>query len=161
MSRKYKFRNPEGMYFITFSVIRWIDVFTRNVYREILLDSFKYCQKKKGLIIYAYVIMTNHVHMIVSAKDGYFLENIMRDMKKFTSMEIIKAIRENPAESREKWMLQAFEEEGKRNSNNIRYQFWQQDNHPIELTDNKMIDQKLDYIHNNPVEQGFVMRQED
>lgn len=161
MSRKYKFKNPEGIYFISYSVIRWIDVFTRNLYRDILLDSFLFCQQKKGLRIHAYVIMTNHAHMIISTAEGNFLENTMRDLKKFTSSEIIKAIKYNPKESRKEWLLQAFAEEGKKNSNNIKNQFWQQDNHPIELFNHKMIVQKIDYIHNNPVKAGFVSRPED
>lgn len=156
MSRKYKFSNPEGMYFITFAVIRWIDVFTRNIYRDILIDSIRHCQEKKGLRLHAFVIMTNHIHLIASASEGFFLENIMRDMKKYTSFNIINSIINNPIESRKEWLIKAFEKEGIRNPNNVRYQFWQQDNHPIELTDNKMIDQKLDYIHNNPVDAGFV-----
>jgi putative transposase len=161
MSSKYKFHNPEGIYFVTFAVVRWIDVFTRNRYREILLESFRYCQKEKGLRIHAWVIMTNHVHMIVSAAKGFLLENIMRDLKKYTSSQIIKTIRENNTESRKEWLLKAFEEEGEKNSNNTVYQFWQQDNHPVELIGNKMMDQKLEYIHNNPVEQGFVNKAED
>ncbi|MBC8486066.1 MAG: transposase [Bacteroidetes bacterium] len=161
MSRKYKFRNPDGIYFVTYSVVRWIDVFTRNIYRNILLDSFIYCQRKKGLKIHAYVIMTNHVHIIISAEEGFYLENIMRDLKKFTSTEIIKTIKTNSLESRKEWLLKAFEEEGKKNSNNTMFQFWQQDNHPIELINNKMIDQKLEYLHNNPVEAGFVENPED
>ena len=76
----------------------------------------------------------------------------MRDLKKYTSSQIIKAIKENNTESRNEWLLMAFKEEGERNSNNMIYQFWQQDNHPIELFNNKMMDQKLDYIHNNPIE---------
>ena len=67
----------------------------------------------------------------------------------------------NPKESRKEWLLQAFAEEGKKNSNNTSNQFWQQDNHPIELYDNKMIEQKLNYLHNNPVESGFVIKPED
>lgn len=149
------------MYFITFSVVHWIDVFTRNIYREILLNSFKFCQQNKGLRIHAFVIMTNHVHMIVSAKEGCFLENIMRDLKKFTSSEIIKAIKNNSIESRKEWMLIAFQKAGNNNANNTNFQFWQQDNHPIELTNNYLIDQKLDYTHNNPVMQGFVLKAED
>jgi putative transposase len=156
MSHKYKFHDPEGLYFITFTVIRWLDVFTRNIYREILINSLKFCQQNKGLNLHAYVIMTNHVHLIASSKEGFYLENILRDLKKFTSVNIINSIKSNPSESRQDWLLNAFEEEGQRNSNNVRYQFWQQDNHPVELTDNKMIDQKLDYIHNNPVVAGFV-----
>lgn len=161
MSRKYKFYNPKGVYYITFAVVRWIDVFTRNIYRKMLIDSFRYCQNSKGLTIHAYVIMTNHIHMIVSAADGKLLENVMRDMKKFTSSQLIKSIQENDFESRKEWMIKAFMDEGMKNSNNTKFQFWQQDNHPIELTDNEMKDQKLDYIHQNPVKHGFVMKAED
>ena len=161
MSRKYKFYDPEGLYFITFSVVKWVDVFTRDKYREILLDSFRYCQKEKGLVIHAYVIMTNHLHLIISRKGKHLLENIMRDMKKFTSGMLINAIKNNPSESRKEWMIEIFREAGRKNSNNTVYQFWQQDNHPIELTSNSMMEQKLNYIHDNPVEQGFVKKAED
>lgn len=161
MSRKYKFHNPDGTYFVTFAVVRWVDVFTRDIYREIILDSLKYCQKEKGLQLHAYVIMTNHLHLIISRKGGSLLENIMRDFKKFTSVEMIKAIKKNSYESRKGWMIDIFEAEGRKNSNNKFYQFWQQDNHPIELTNNKIMEQKLDYLHNNPVKRGFVKKAED
>jgi len=161
MSIKYKFRNPEGIYFVSFAVVNWLDVFTRNIYREILCESFSFCQVKKGLNIYAYVIMPNHVHMIMSRTGEIQPESIMRDLKKFTSNEIIHSIINNPRESRKEWMLKMFEEEGKNNSNNTKYQFWQQDNHPIELVTNEMQNQRLNYVHNNPVEAGFVHRPED
>ena len=161
MSNRYKFWNPDGIYFISFSVVQWADVFVRNLYKDILVDSIIHCQKEKGLVVHAYVIMTSHVHMIISKNASWSLEDIMRDMKKFTSFKIIGAIMENPQESRKEWLLKIFEENGKRNSNNTNYQFWQQDNHPVELTDNNMIDQRLDYLHNNPVEAGFVRLPED
>ncbi len=85
MSGKYKFHNPDATYFVTFAIVRWVDVFTRDIYREIILDSLRYCQKEKGLIIHAYVIMTNHLHLIISREEDNLLENIMRDFKKFTS----------------------------------------------------------------------------
>ena len=160
MSIKYKFRNPDGIYFVTFAVVQWIDVFTRNSYRELFLESLKHCQDNKGLRIHAYVIMTNHVHLIISST-GEPLEHIMRDLKKFTSVWLIKTIRENSSESRKEWLLKAFRKAGSRNPNNKVYQFWRQDNHPIEIRSNKMFDQKLNYIHNNPVEQGFVTNAED
>ena len=156
MSSKYKFYNPDGIYFVTFAVVRWVDVFTRDIYREIILDSLRYCQRNKGLILHAYVIMTNHLHLIISRGGDLLLENVMRDFKKFTSSQLIKAIKENPQESRKEWMLEIFATEGRKNPNNRFYQFWQQNNHPIELITNKMMDQKLDYLHNNPVVQGFV-----
>jgi putative transposase len=160
MSRKYKFLNPEGMYFISFAVVYWIDVFVRNDYKNILIESWKHCQKEKGLIINAWVIMTSHVHMIIGSK-GNKLEDIVRDMKSFTSGRLRKSIAENMLESRREWMLWMIERAGKKNSNNSGFQFWQQHNQPIELYDNNIMEQKLDYLHNNPVEEGFVDKPED
>ena len=80
----------------------------------------------------------------------------MRDFKKFTSKDIINAIRENPQESRKDWLLWMFEKAGKKNSNVEKSQFWQQNNQPIEIWSLKVFEQKLNYIHNNPVETGFV-----
>lgn len=157
MSTKYKFNNPEGIYFVTFAVVEWIDVFTRQFYKDILLDSFRHCIKEKGLAVHGYVIMSNHVHLIISSKGEQNLSAIMRDMKKFSSVKIIQEIIENPQESRKRWMLRLLADAGEANSNNINYQFWQQDNHPIELHPNSnLFAQKLDYIHQNPVKAGWV-----
>ena len=161
MSSKYKFHTPDAIYFVTFSVINWIDVFTRNGYKDILIDSIKHCQKEKGLVVHAWVIMTNHVHMIISKNGTCVLPDIMRDLKKFTAYKITGAIMENSQESRREWMFNLFKRAGERNSNNTNWQFWQQDNHPVELTDARMQEQKLNYIHENPVRAGFVYNPED
>ena len=108
MSRNYKFYNPEGIYFVSFAVKEWIDIFTRNEYKDVIVDSLTFCQKNKGLELFAWCIMTNHVHLIIRAKKGYALQDIMRDFKKFTSKKIITAIKENPQESRKKWLLEKF-----------------------------------------------------
>jgi putative transposase len=155
MSRNYKFHNQEKPYFITFSVINWIDVFTRIEYREILLDSIRYCMANKGLEVYAWVIMSNHVHMIIGTQ-SLPMQGIIRDLKKHTSKEIVKAITANIQESRRAWMIWMFEQEGRKNPNNEVHQFWQQDSHPIELFSNEVMQQKLDYIHDNPVKAGWV-----
>lgn len=84
MSTKYKFKNQEQLHFVTFAVVNWIDLFIRNEYKTILLDSWQYCQKYKGLEIFGWCIMTSHVHMIIGSH-GDKLEDIMRDMKKHTS----------------------------------------------------------------------------
>lgn len=160
MSRKYKFHNPDGLYFISYATVYWIDVFIRNEYKNVLIESWKYCQQNKGLNIHAWVIMSSHVHMIISSATNKH-EDIVRDMKSYTANQLKLAIAENPQESRKGWMMWMFERAGKKNSNNKNYQFWQQHNKPIELTDNKIMQQKLDYIHNNPVEEGFVYRPED
>ena len=155
MSRNYKFRDQEKPYFISFATVYWIDVFIRSVYKDLIVESMNYCIKEKDLIIYAWVIMSSHVHMIIGTK-GEKMENIIRDFKKYTSKAIIQAIAENIQESRREWMLWMFKRAGEKNSNNKNYQFWQQHNKPIELYDNKIMEQKLDYLHNNPVAEGYV-----
>jgi len=104
--------------------------------------------------------MTNHIHLIIgSQKDP--LAGIMRDLKKFTSSKILKAIEGNIQESRREWLLWMFERAGKRNVNNKKYQFWQQHNQPIELNSPEIAQQKLDYLHQNPVEAGFSSEPEE
>ena len=162
MSTKYKFADPEGIYFVTFAVVEWVDVFTRQVYRDILIESFRHCIREKGLAIHGYVIMSNHVHLIISSKGKQSLSAIMRDMKKFSSIKIIQEIIGNLSESRRDWMLRIFADAGKANGNNTHYQFWEQENHPIELHPNSnLFSQKLEYIHQNPVKAGLVAEAAD
>lgn len=161
MGRKYQFLSPESPYFVTFTVIFWIDIFTRRVYRDIVLDSFKFCQQNKGLVIHAWVIMSNHIHMIISRNDKYLLQEIVRDFKKYTARNIIEEIENSEEESRKKWLLWMMAAAGRRNSRNETYQFWQQHNKPIELYSAPVIEQKLDYIHQNPVKAGIVLSAEE
>ncbi len=160
MSRNYKFWDQNRLHFISFSVVNWIDALTRPQYKDIIVESAKYCIKNKGLEIYAWCIMTNHVHMIIGTNKNK-MENIVRDLKRHTSKKILDAIETNQQESRKDWMLWMFERAGKRNPNNQKYQFWQQNNQPIELSTNEMMDQKLNYIHENPVKEGLVAKPED
>jgi putative transposase len=99
--------------------------------------------------------------MIIGRHGTESLEGIIRDIKKFTSVKIIEAIRNNSQESRRELFLWLFERAGKANSNNTNSQFWQQHNHPIELSTDEMLQQRMDYIHNNPVVSGFVLSPED
>lgn len=104
--------------------------------------------------------MSNHVHLVVSAKNND-TSDILRDFKKFTGKQIIKAITENEQESRRDWMLRIFSTAGATNSRNTAYQFWRQDNQPKELFSEKFTEQKLNYIHNNPVDAGIVEKAEE
>ena len=153
MSSNYKFHDQERPYFVTFTVVRWIDVFTRRAYKGIIVESLKYCIANKGLQLYAWVIMSNHVHLIMGTNNKP-MQDILRDVKRHTSKSILNAISENIQESRRDWMLWFFEREGKRNPNNEQYQFWHQGSHPIELWSNEVMNQKLEYLHNNPVTAG-------
>jgi REP element-mobilizing transposase RayT len=154
MSEKYK-THEDGLYFVSFSVVGWIDVFTRRIYQDLLVDSFLFCQKNKGLKIYCYCIMPSHVHFISYSENGS-LSNILRDLKSFTATKIIQSISTNISESRKEWMINQFRSYGKSSPQKQSMQFWKHDNHPFYLYSNEMIDQKVDYIHNNPVIAGFV-----
>ncbi len=105
--------------------------------------------------------MTNHVHLIFRSVKGQKPELLLGDFKRFTSNSIVKAIKENPKESRKEFLLEQFLKAGVKSSNVKKYQFWRHDNKPIELWSNKVINEKINYIHNNPVEEGLVFRPED
>jgi putative transposase len=161
MSTKYKIGENEIPHFITFSVVNWIDALTRSEYKEIIVESLAFCIKEKGLRLHAWIIMSNHVHLIISATRGFQLSHILRDLKKYTSKQILQAIQNNTKESRKEWMVWMFGRAGKRNSNNKDFQFWQQDNHPVELNTNVMCNERLEYLHNNPVRAGIVYSPQD
>src|SRR3569832_592481 len=146
MSTKYKFGDQDKLYFVCFAVVNWIDLFVRNEYKQIMLDSWKHCQQNKGLEIYGWCIMTSHIHMIIGSNQNK-LEDIMRDMKRHTSEKLREAIRPNQQESRREWMSKKKKRAGRQNSNNSSFQLWRQDNHPVEHNDYKILHQKLDYIH--------------
>ena len=155
MGFKYKIHDQKEFYFVTFTCLNWIDVFIRDSYREIFVGSVKHCQDKKGLLVGAWVIMTSHVHMIIGTQSKN-IEDIIRDLKSFTSRHIRKEIEQANYESRKEWMMRQFLHAGINNPNNNDFQFWIQNNHPVQLSTHEMMVQRLNYIHYNPVEAGFV-----
>ena len=156
MSTRYKFVDNTAVYFTTSTVVGWTDIFTREMYKTILLDSIRYCQLNQGLKIHAWVLMTNHLHTICSCKEGKDLGLIWRNIKSYTAMKSINAIINNTKESRKEQLLRIFEDAGKKSSSNFRYQFWQHENHPVLLASTAMYNQRLNYLHWNPVAMGFV-----
>jgi len=153
MGLTYTIKNQQGQYFITCTVQQWVDIFTRNCYKEILLDSIRHCQQHKGLRVYAWVLMTNHIHMIVSSEKDQ-LSDIIRDFKKYTASKIIEAVRNNNTESRKNWLLWLLIRDNK-------IHFWQEGYHGEEIISQHFYDTKLTYIHLNPVRAGFVEKEEE
>ena len=147
-------------YYITMTVVNWIDVFTRKNHCEAIIESLKYCQKFKGLNIFAYCIMSNHIHMLVNTNEPFELKDVIRDFKKFTSKKILSQI-QNELESRREWMLKLFEDEAEKSIKHKNYKFWQVGNHAIEIYSPKFTWEKINYIHNNPVKAGFVSKDYD
>ena len=155
MSRKYKFHNQEGLYFVSFATVYWIDVFIREDYANTIINSLDYCRKNKGLEIYGWCIMPSHLHLVIRSKENN-PEKVLGRFKEFTSKQLRQQIEENPQESRKEWMLKSIQHAASKSSNVKQMQFWQHHNKPIELWSNDVTEQKMNYIHMNPVVAGFV-----
>ncbi|MCR5889065.1 transposase [Hymenobacter sp. J193] len=157
----YSIKNQEGLYFLTFTVVQWVDIFTRPVYKDIVVDSLRYCQEKKGMELFAFCLMTNHLHLIARAAEGQLLSDIVRDFKKYTSRQVFQALHLNQQESRRSWLEWIFRQHGQENRNNEQVQVWQQHSHGVELRTPTMVQQRLHYTHQNPVRAGICYRAED
>lgn len=154
MPEGFEIRDQNLAHFITITVIDWIDVFSRKSHRDCVIDSLEFCINNKGMILYGYVIMSNHIHMIVQSSEGR-LSDLIRDFKKYTAKTILRNIKTEP-ESRRDWMLERFHLAVESHSRNTIFQFWKYGNHPIEIYTEKFMWSKLDYIHLNPVRAGLV-----
>jgi putative transposase len=161
MRKGYIIHDQQATYYMTFTIVGWIDIFSRQVYRDIFIDSLKYCQKHKALHLHAYVVMSNHVHLIVSVDEGHTISDFVRDCKKFTAKQILESIENSGIESRKDWMLHQFKYYASRHLRNEKYQLWEHDNHFIEVSSPAFTQQKIDYIHLNPVRAGLVYKPED
>jgi putative transposase len=161
MSSKYKVRDHAIPHFITITVVGWVDGLSRPEHKDILLKSMKHCQVEKGLMIHAWVIMSNHAHLIISEGGEKDIPSIVRDSKKYTSTRLVAAIDNNTKESRREWMMNMFSFAGARNNANDKYQFWQEGYHPVALDTEEKWRQRMNYLHDNPVRAGLVWRAED
>ena len=159
MPTGYQIKEQDKLHFVTLQVVEWVDIFTRQTYRDIIIENLGYCQKNKGLEIYAWVIMSNHIHLLVKSEKEE-LSNILRDFKSYTSKKILEEI-DTCNESRKEWMLKIFRDAAFKHKRNSEYQFWTHENHAEYIYSNKFIEQKLDYIHDNPVKAGIVEKPEE
>jgi REP element-mobilizing transposase RayT len=142
-------------YFITLTVVGWIDVFTRKNHKDAIIESLRYCIANKGLNIYSFCLMSNHLHLIANCNEPFELKDVIRDFKKFSAKKIVNQIINKP-ESRREWMLNEFSKAANESTKHKSFKFWQTGNHAIELFNEKFIWDKINYIHNNPVEEGYV-----
>lgn len=159
-SENYVIRDQNAVHFITFTVMHWIDVFTRANYKNEIIDSLSYCQKHKGLVLYSYCLMTNHLHLVCKVVEPFGLSDFVRDFKKYTAKKILKKIWDED-ESRRDWLLKAFREAEKYDNRIKEFRFWQGGCHPIQLVTNSMLYERICYVHENPVKAGIVVHSED
>jgi len=144
MRSRYKFVEPDGIYFVTATIVEWIPVFITREACEIVTDSLTYCRQEKGLRLYSYVIMENHLHLVAQAGD---LGRVIQAFKRHTARELLRYAER----TKRNWLLNQFEFYKKRYKEESKHQVWQEGVHPQHLTTDKMLWQKVDYIHDNPV----------
>ena len=152
---EYRKTYEGGLFFLTLSVVSWLDVFTRSEYSDIIIKNLGYSIQHKDLEIYAYVIMPSHIHLIAGRREGK-IGDWLRDFKSFTAKEIIRDIQENPQESRKETLLYMFRYFAKVKKQNKEFLFWQKTNYPVDITSAAILHQKMEYIHQNPVRAGYV-----
>lgn len=157
---RYEIKDQHGIYFLTITVVDWIDLFSRKDYSMIIVDSLNYCISAKNMEVFSWVIMSSHIHLVCKVNEPDNLSDVLRDFKKFTSKELIKTI-EQVGESRREWLLDKFSFEARRTGRAKNYKIWKDDNHAIEIGDYITIEGKIEYIHNNPVSAMIVANPED
>jgi REP element-mobilizing transposase RayT len=154
MSERYKVIDSSIPTFVTITIVDWVDLLTKPVYCKILDESLNYCIENKGLRVHAYVYMTSHLHMIVSSHEND-LQDIIRDFKKYTSKRMLQAIEEYP-ESRREWLLNKFSYAADRIKRGKNYKVWKVGYHPVILDTPEKLEQRIKYIHENPMELQLV-----
>ena len=148
---RYKVYNNEKPHFFTCTIVQWIPLFRNPQLLQIIVDSFSFLQKEKRLKLYAYVLMKNHIHFIASAND---LSKEVANFKSFTARKIIDLLKQEKSTS----LLRLLEVFKLRHKKDRQYQVWQEGSHPQEIINERMMTQKINYIHNNPVRAGYVRK---
>jgi REP element-mobilizing transposase RayT len=149
MRSRYRVHNCDQAHFITSTVVGWLPVFTRANRCDLVVESLKYCRAHKELRIYAWVILDNHFHAIVSAPD---LSRVLADLKRNVARQVIDQLE---TESRAD-LLEQFRRLREPHKRESEYQFWQEGFHPQAMVTDVIMLQKLEYLHNNPVKRGLV-----
>jgi len=150
---RYKIYEPTHPHFITCTILHWIPIFTRVETTQIIFDSLKYLQKNSNLKIFAYVILENHLHLIVQSDD--LTKDITR-FKSFTARQIIDYLKANNV----KTILDQLHFYKKTHKTDREYQLWQEGIQPKLIQGEQMMRERIDYIHNNPVKRGYVDKAE-
>lgn len=156
MRSSYKFsEDAKELYFVTFTIVEWIPVFFKTKYCDIFVSNLKFYRKEQGLKVHYLVIMPEHMHLIVSSEKD--VGKIIHNLKSYTAKEIIEYLKKD----KRKWILHLLKYYKKHHKTESEYQFWQEGSHPEMIISEKMLKQKIEYIHFNPVKTGLVTEPED
>jgi len=146
---RYKIYEPTHPHFITCTILHWIPIFTNKDSVDIVINSLKYLQKSDNLKIYSYVILENHLHLIASSND---ISKTIKKFKSFTAKELLKLLKEKNV----KTILDQLAFYKKAHKIHTQYQVWQEGFAPKLIQSEKMMIEKIEYIHNNPVKRGYI-----
>ena len=146
---RYKIINNEQPHFVTCTVINWLPIFGNPEIVNIILDSLRFLQEHNRITIYAYVIMEHHLHLVASSSD---LSKEIGDFKSFTARTIIDFLKRD----KNQFILKQLKKLKLSHKKDRTYQLWQEGSHPQLIQGDKMMCQKIEYIHNNPVKHGYV-----
>ena len=154
--KRYRIYTAEtSFYYSTCTIIAWIPILQEDKYFQIIIDSLKYCQENKGLYLLGFIIMPTHLHLITSNSDETNLSDIMRDFRQFTS----KRIKDLLVDDKRIQYLEVFEKAAC-NLSKQKYKIWKDGYHPVALLSEEWFNEKMDYLHYNPVRKGFVEKPE-
>ena len=142
--------NTEAPHFVTCTVVKWLLLFADPRIVNILLNAIRHLQAENILRLHGYVVMENHLHMIVSGQD---VSAAIISFKKFTARQIVEYLRENARSG----MLRELSFTMRKQGDSRQHQVWQSDFHPQAIAGEDMLRQKLDYMHANPVRRGYVV----
>jgi len=159
--KPFQVSDQHSVYFLTLTVEGWIDIFTRKEYKLEVVNSLNFCVERKGLVIFAWCLMSNHLHLLCRSKEPFKLSDTIQDFKKFTARKVLESIEKESIESRNQWILEYLRIRGESQSRITRYKFWKDGLHAIFLESSGFFEQKLHYIHYNPVEALIVEEPEE
>lgn len=153
MQNTHRYRaDSQNLYFITSATVHWLPIFLSHRYFSILTDALTFCRRNRGLLLYAYVLMPDHFHIIASTEASNALPGIMRDLKRHTSREVTRCLGKDDS-----WaLLQIMAETAIVAHGGNGLHVWQESCHPVPIFTQKFLHQKLDFLHGNPVREGYV-----
>ena len=138
--------------FFTATCLNWTDVLRQDQYKDIVIDSLRFMVRNERAIVYAFVIMTNHIHLVWQFIGQHQREAVQRDFLKFTSQQILKDLRNKKSTLQLELLV---------NASDRKFQVWERNPLSIPLVSEKMTEQKIKYIHENPVRKGWCVHPED
>jgi putative transposase len=153
---------PNACYYLTFHVVDWADIFVKPVFKQIIAESLNYFIARKGLTVYSWCLMTNHLQLMASAKQGSQIIPLTDEFRKFTTRIILEDI-EAESEVRRSWIMKRFRKTSGPFRLNTQFHVWQNrlDAIHIDLDNDDLFNQYLEIIHNNPVRERVVSKPED